>query len=110
VTIISRVPHQVLNAWGSAPGAAGTRGLKLVVDRDLPTSALEQLLRDAFAHNEDADVFTVEIYDSEEATRYDRHLDGGELLMRHLVASASRHRALGVESMQLRGVEIDPES
>jgi hypothetical protein len=103
---MSRVPHQVSAAWGTPLGSGGARGLTLVVAPGLPTAQLEQLLRDAVSHHEDADVLTVKIYDSEEATRYDRHSDGGEFAERHLVASASRHRALGVESLALRGVEI----
>ena len=105
---MSRVPHQVLGAWGTPQGSAGTRGLRLVVDPALPTAQLEQLARDALSHHADADVLTVQIYDSEEAVRYDRHSDGGEFAERHLVASASRHRALGVDSLRVRGVEVDP--
>ena len=59
----------VNQAWGTPPGSAGTRGLRLVVDPALPTAQLEQLARDALSHHADADVLTVQIYDrSEEHT------------------------------------------
>jgi len=98
----------VLRSWGGAPGTPGPRELQLVVEPGLGTRQLERLLRDAVAPFAEADILTIRIYDSEEAVRYDRHSDGGALAERHLVASMSRHRRLGVESLRVRGVELDP--
>jgi hypothetical protein len=78
------------------------------VEPSLGTGDLERLLRDALAGSAEADVLTIRIYDSEQAATYDRHRDGGALAESHLVASASRHRQLGVESLRVRGVEIGP--
>jgi hypothetical protein len=105
---LSAVPHRVLRAWGGGSGSAGPRELQLVVEPGLGTRELEQLLRDAVSRHGEAEVLTIRIYDSEEAASYDRHSDGGALAERHLVASMSRHRRLGVESLRVRGVELDP--
>ncbi len=108
--LLSSVRHRVLRSWGAAAGSgpSGPRELHLVVEPSLGTRELEQLLRDAFAQHAEADVLTVRIYDSEAAVTYDRHSDGGALAERHLIASLSRHRRLGVESLRVRGVELDP--
>jgi hypothetical protein len=105
---LSPVAHRVLSSWGGASGIPGPRELQLLVEPGLGTHELERLVRDAIASLEEADVLTIRIYDSEEAVRYDRHSDGGALAERHLVASMSRHRRLGVESLRVRGVELDP--
>ena len=107
---LSPVHHRVLRSWGATPGSgsSGPRELHLVVEPSLGTSELEQLLRDALAQHTEAEVLTIRIYDSEAAVTYDRHSDGGALAERHLVASMSRHRRLGVESLRVRGVELDP--
>jgi len=107
---LSPIRHRVLRSWGAAPGSgsSGPRELHLVVEPSLGTGELDQLLRDVVSHHAEADVLTIRIYDSEEAVTYDRHSDGGALAERHLVASMSRHRRLGVESLRVRGVEIDP--
>ena len=102
----SAVPYQQLRGWQAAEGR--TLGLDLIVDPRLPTAALEQLARDALRQHAEAEVLAVNVYDSEEAATYDRHSDGGALAERHLVARARRHRALGVESIQVRGVEMQP--
>lgn len=100
----------MLRSWGGAPGSgsSGPREIHLVVEPGLGTHELEQLLRDALAQHAEAEVLTIRIYDSEAAVTYDRHSDGGALAERHLVASMSRHRRLGVESLRVRGVDLDP--
>jgi hypothetical protein len=105
---LSSVAHRVLTSWGGASGTPGPRELQLLVEPGLGTHELERLLRDAVSTCAAADVLTIRIYDSEHAARYDRHSDGGALAERHLVASMSRHRRLGVESLRVRGVELDP--
>lgn len=107
---LSAIRHRVVRSWGAAPGSGSNapRELHLVVEPSLGTPQLEQLLRDVLAHHAEAEVLTIRIYDSEHAATYDRHSDGGALAERHLVASMSRHRLLGVESLRVRGVDLDP--
>jgi hypothetical protein len=107
---LSSIRHRLLRSWGGAPGSGSTgpRELQLVVEPSLGTPELERLLRDVIAHHAEAEILTIRIYDSQEAATYDRHSDGGALAQRHLVASMSRHRRLGVESLRVRGVEIHP--
>jgi hypothetical protein len=83
-------------------------GLRVVVSPNLPTSALEQLVRDMRGHYGDADIFSALIYDSEEAAQYDRHIDGGALANRHLVARVVRDRSLGEDTVEIRGILIEP--
>ncbi len=83
--------------------------MDLIVDPALSTRALEQLALDALANNSDAEVLSVDIYDSTEAATYDRHRDGGALAQLHLVASARVHAKLGIATVSVRGVEVDPE-
>jgi hypothetical protein len=83
-------------------------GLHVVVSPNLPTSALEQLVRDLRGHYGDAEIFSALIYDSEEAAQYDRHIDGGALANRHLVARVVRDPALGEDTIEIRGRAIEP--
>jgi hypothetical protein len=106
---LSRSPHEVTRAWGGRPGAStGPVGLRVVVSPNLPTSALEQLVRDMRGHYGNADIFSVLVYDSEEAAQYDRHIDGGALAKRHLVARVVRDRSLGEDTIEIRGMLIEP--
>jgi hypothetical protein len=106
---LSRSPHEVARAWGGRPGAStGPVGLHVVVSPNLRTSALEQLVRDLRGHYADADIFSAFIYDSEEAARYDRRTDGGALAKRHLVARVVRDPALGEDTIEIRGMPIEP--
>jgi len=102
---LSTVPHQVLKAWGADPGAGV--GLYVIVAPSLPTADLERLARDIREYHGDADSLNVRILDSERAATYDRHLDGGELLQLHLVATVRRNERFGVDSIEIRGVPVD---
>jgi hypothetical protein len=105
---LSAVPHQVVSGWGSGSDARtpGVVGLLVVVDPGLPTEQLEQLARDIRAYHADKRTLNARVLDSEEAATYDRHLDGGALLQRHLVAEVRHDRQLAVDSIRIRGQEI----
>jgi hypothetical protein len=107
---LSPVPHAIARGWGAAPESQrrGVVGLYVIVDPDLPTRDLEQLARDIYAYHASASELTVRILDSEEAATYDRHVDGGERLHRHIVAMVRRNLHLQVDSIEVRGEPIDP--
>lgn len=105
---LGRTPHRVVAASGGRPGATGVVSLRVVVGASLGTPALEGLARDLRAGYGDAKVFSALLFDSEEAATYDRHEDGGALAARHLVVRVVRDVALGVDTLQIRGVTIDP--
>ncbi len=105
---LSPIPHEVIRAWGGGPGGAGPIGLRIVVDPNLPTVELEELLLDVRTAYGAADVLSTHIYDSEEAATYDRHIDGGALAALHLVARVVRDTALEVDTIQIRGLAIEP--
>jgi len=85
-----------------------TVGLVVVVDPQLPTAALERLARDIRERYAGAAILAVRIFDSEEAASYPQHLEGGALARRHLVADVTRNATLGVDTMRVRGIPIDP--
>ena len=107
---LSTVPHRVLKGWGAGSDAKvpGVVGVYVIVDPRISTRDLEFLARDIREYHRDADALTVRIVDSEEAATYDRHIDGGALLQRHLVATVHRNARLGVDEIQVRGVSVEP--
>lgn len=107
---LSSVPHAVVRGWGARPAAdrRGVVGLYVVVDPNLPTSQLEQLARDIRDHHEEAQTLSARIVDSEEAATYDWHIDAREYLHRHLVATVRRNVDLEVDSIEIRGVALEP--
>jgi hypothetical protein len=107
---LSEVPHRVLKGWGAGNDAKipGVIGVYVIVDPSLSTRDLEFLARDIREYHRDVDALTVRILDSEEAATYDRHIDGGARLERHLVATVHRNERLGIDEIQVRGVSIEP--
>jgi hypothetical protein len=107
---LSQVPHRVLKGWGAGSQAKvpGVVGVYVIVDPRISTRDLEFLAREIREYHRDADALTARILDSEEAATYDRHIDGGALLQRHLVATVHRNARLGVDEIQVRGVSIEP--
>jgi len=105
---LSDAPHEVLNAWGGPPGSAGPVGLNIVVDSELPSAELERLVMDLRREYQSAEVLSTLVYDSEEAATYDRHIDGGAMASRHVVARVVRDEALEVDRIQVRGQIITP--
>ena len=102
---LSTVPHQVLKGWGANRGAGV--GLYVIVAPGLPTAELERLARDIREYHANADSLNVRVVDSEWAATFDRHLDGGELLRLHLVATVRRNERFGVDSIEIRGVPVE---
>jgi len=107
---MSAVPHQVVRGWGAAEGSErrGVVGVWLVVDPNLPTEDLEQLVRDVYDYHSGASELMARVLDSEEAATYDQHVDGGALRNLHKVATVRRNPKLGVDSIEVRGERIDP--
>lgn len=104
---VSLVPHKVLRGWGGAPGSrGGSVGLFVVVDPHLSSAKLEELAGDLREGFDGADGLSARVYDDEKAVTYDRHSDGGELARRHLIAEVRFDRALGVDSIRIRGEEL----
>ena len=90
--------------WRS-PSTSASRRRRIAPS--LPTADLEQLARDIRDYHDDADSLNVRVVDSERAVTFDRHLDGGELLQLHLVATVRRNERFGVDSIEIRGVPVD---
>ena len=108
---LSTVPHELLGAWDEAPGSprpGAHRTLVALVDPDTPNADLEALVRDIRQRHRDAEVLDVRIYDSQEAATQPGYLDGGALRAQHLVAELKRNDRLEYESVQVRGVAIEP--
>ena len=107
---LSEVPHRVLKGWGAGNDAKipGVVGAYVIVDQSLSRRDLESLARDIRGYHSDADALTVRILDSEDAASYDRHIDGGARLQRHLVATVHRNEGLGIDEIQIRGKSVEP--
>jgi hypothetical protein len=107
---MSRVPHQVVRAWGATEDRqqAGRVGAYVVVDPSISDQELILLARDIRDYHRGATAVTVRILDSEEAAAYDYHEDGGVRRDQHLVGRVQRDTALGVDAIQVRGETIEP--
>jgi hypothetical protein len=101
---LSAVPHRVVRGWGASEenSQLGLVGAYVVVDPGISDAQLTQLCRDIQKYHRDAKVLSVRILDSEEAATYDRHIDGGALGNRHVVASVKRDPTLGVKDGEIR--------
>jgi len=107
----SDVPHQVVTRTSPDPEATPAEGrhqlLVIAVDPHLPTADLERLLRDLRDRHRDAAVLDIRIYDSADAARAERY-DTGASRDRHQVARVLRNDRIGVDTIRIRGVTLDP--
>ncbi len=106
---MSEVPHTVVRGWGARGGGRvpGLVGVFIVVDPAISDAELERLALDVRDFHHDAHALSVWILDSEHASTYDRHTDGGALAAEHLVATVNRNEALGSDNVQIRDRLLD---
>ena len=107
---MSAVPHRVIRAWGASDDRShlGLVGAYVIVEPGISDEQLIELCRDIQEYHRDANALSVRILDSEEAATYDRHIDGGALKNQHQVATVTRDRTLGVDSIHVRGEVVKP--
>ena len=107
---MSAVPHRVIRGWGAGEdsGQLGLVGAYVIVEPGISDEQLIQLSRDIREYHRDAKALSVRILDSEEAATYDRHIDGGALKNQHQVATVTRDKTLGVDSIYVRGELVKP--
>jgi len=107
----SDVPHRVVLRASPDPegrtAAEGHRLLVIAVEPHLPTADLERLLRDLRERHRDATVLDIRVYDSADAALPER-FDTGAAQDRHRVARVLRNDRLGVDTIRIRGVALDP--
>jgi hypothetical protein len=107
---MSKVPHRVARGWGATGErrAAGLVGAYVVVEPSISDAQLLDLARDILAYHGGAKIVAMRVFDDEEAATYDRHVDGGVLAEKHLVARIARDPVRGVLQVYVRGKWIDP--
>jgi hypothetical protein len=105
---MSQVPHKVLHAWDEvpdSPNAGSIRAFMLVVDPNISTASLEQLVDDVREAQAGAEVLDIRVFDSEEAVVY-KHTTGGSRAGYHLLADVKQNPRLGVDTVRIRGVLV----
>ena len=109
---MSEVPHRVVRAWGLGPRSRspGMVSAYVVVDPGIEDAALEKLARDIREYHRSESALLVRILDDERAATYDRHSDGGELIVRSLVGRVQHSEKLGLDEIELRGRRLEDSS
>lgn len=108
---LSAVSHELVGAWDEAPDSeqpGAHRTIVAVVDPDMASKDLEQLVWDIRSRHQAAEVLDIRVYDSADAASRPSTLDGGAERAGHLVADVKRNDRLGFDRITVRGRVVGP--